>query len=743
MSHRLHRLTGFALALLLGASTAVAQPRPGQLIQDPDYPQHFKRVDGGSVFVAGPGDPEGFLFRGDRMPDGTRDGDQLDFINSMITHGGNGFYIEAIRSQGDGDALQNPYVDGDTGSGVLSDAILDQWDTWFTLMDENEIIPYLFFFDDGPSSWGNRNGDDVPAGEEAYLRAIVDRFEHLNNIVWVPVEEPDTSGWTGRRIGNMSVILDDEDQFDHPVVVHHFRGRGSAPSCDIGLFTPLEHDPSIAQHALAHGDRSCAGDLHPVMVENFYYGVDRGYGVVMSELVTSNYHPGSERGHAGLPNDIFTLINWAIGMAGTGHLSLCDICGRSMTEASYIADDQLALMRIQQDFMETAGFQTMVPSDHLALDATDFVLAEEGVTYIAYAEDLMPGDLMGLADLPASTFDLRWYEAETGNELWERGHVVPGGDWSFDVPAGMNAPLAVWLSMAPDIDADGLPDIDDNCPSDPNPDQEDRDADGFGDPCDPCPDDSANDAEGDGWCADEDNCPLDANADQSDLDGDGAGNPCDPCPRDALDDGDADGFCANFDNCPEIANPLQVDLDGDLTGDACDPCPLDALDDADGDGACADVDNCPELFNDDQADLDGDGVGDPCDLDRDGDGSENAGDCAPDDPGDGQVAGAITDLRVILAGDRLALRWTRPPFLAFAEDTHEIVQGSLTALRSTGSFDDACQVTSGHEPVHVTTDIPAESRYLLVRGRNDCGAGALLTTVPRAALEGVDLPNCP
>lgn len=138
-----------------------------------------------------------------------------------------------------------------------------------------------------------------------------------------------------------------------------------------------------------------------------------------------------------------------------------------------------------------------------------------------------PGDQVcsalsgGFACLPAGTLDV---DARVGDAPADDGPITDGSlaDATLvdarlvDAPVAdarlVDGPLADAAPDAnPDIDGDGVPNATDNCPTVPNPGQENEDGDRFGDACD--------------------SCPAYAHDNPSDPDGDGVSDECDPRPN--------------------------------------------------------------------------------------------------------------------------------------------------------------------------------------------------------------------
>ncbi|MFQ6042225.1 MAG: hypothetical protein ACE5PV_15320 [Candidatus Poribacteria bacterium] len=407
-----------ALALLKDAVVKV-EPQPGQIIVDPDYPQWLKRKDDGPFFMCGPGDPEDFLYRGALNSDGTRNGDQMALIDKMKGTGANCIYLMAVRSHGgDGDRTHNPFVDNEPDRGINMKT-LDQWETWFTEMDDNGIVIFFFFYDDGARIWDT--GDVVGDEERNFIRTIVKRFKHHRNLIWSIAEEYQEA-FSPTRASGIAAEIRSADDYKHVIAVHKLSGLDFSEFADDPNVVYASKPVLIDQFAIQY-NADTADALHRGVVAAWKSAAGK-YNLNMSEA--ANYGEGATA----------RKKSWACAMGGAYVMILgMDIDSTAVSDL----EDCGRLAR----FFESTNFNEMAPYDELRYGGTEYVLASPGDSYIAYASNLSGG--IGLRDMIAGTYTFRWFDCATGKSVTQKNIKVPAGDQTWSKPADIGNELAVYI----------------------------------------------------------------------------------------------------------------------------------------------------------------------------------------------------------------------------------------------------------------------------------------------------------
>lgn len=393
-----------------GAGVAGGATHTGQIIVDPDDPAWFAYEGGASYYLCGPGDPEGFLYRGTRNGDGTRDGDQMAIINALAPTGANSIYMVAVRSHGgDGGPTENPFIDSDPANGLDAD-ILSQWEVWFTAMDQAGITTYLHVYDDDTNVWPT--GDTVEAEEQAFIAAIVDQFEHHDHLIW-SVAENATSVLSVQRISNIAAAIRAADDGNHPISVSEW-----------GTLTfSFGDDPNVDQFSMQMATDITPAQLHGDMITQFEDAAGR-YNLTLG-------------GGAGYGSGATARAkSWVLALAG----SYVMIQGQDIATTPVPDLEDCGRLR---EFMEATDLSGMAPHDELAWSETQWVLAVPGERYIAYASG--PVTELGLATLPARTWNLSWFDIVTGTWEHETATTSGGGDAAFPKPVTMGDEVALYV----------------------------------------------------------------------------------------------------------------------------------------------------------------------------------------------------------------------------------------------------------------------------------------------------------
>ena len=391
----------------------LADPTPGQIIVDPENPAWLSYEGNGPFFMCGPGDPEGFLYRGDRLANGRRRGDQLALIDKLGPTGANSLYVMAIRSHGgDGGPDENPFVDGDPAKGV-SAPILAQWAEWFGEMERWGVTIVFFFYDDGARVWDT--GDRMGSEERAFIRTLVKAFEGYRKLIWVVAEEY-SEALSRERVANIAAEIRAADDHDHVIAVHQLRG----------LAFDFADDPHIDQFAVQTSYGKGVDSFHQSIIRAF----DRAAGAY--NLSMSEAHPDHGTGPAANTR----RVNWAAAMAGAYVMVL----GWDVANTPIAALEQCGHM---VRFMEATRVNRMSPRDDLAWGSTGYVLAEPGVSYIAYAANALAP--VGLKGMETGRYDLTWLDLVTGASIEHTETSVDAGDQLWPSPEGIGPELAVYV----------------------------------------------------------------------------------------------------------------------------------------------------------------------------------------------------------------------------------------------------------------------------------------------------------
>jgi len=388
-------------------------PLPGQIIVDPDHPEWLKYNGGGPFFMCGPGEPEGFLYRGARNEDGTRDGDQMALINKLKGTGANCIYMQAVRSHGgDGDSTHNPFVSSIPSNGLDQD-ILNQWETWFDEMDDNGIVIFLFFYDDSARIW---TGDTVGSSERSFIQGIVNKFEHHKHLIWCVAEEY-SEKYSPARVSNIAAEIRSADEHNHVIAVHQHSG----------LVFDFPNDANIDQFAMQVGASSASG-LHSGCVTAWNRASGK-YNVNMSEG-TNHISGGSTE---------IRRKSWAAAMGGA-YVMVYEMFIDS-TPTSVLKDCGRLVK-----FMESTEFNKMSPHDYLKHADTDYVLAKPGDCYIAYASGITTS--LGIRNLNKGEYKLKWFGCIDGDIDTQTVNIDSPGNYSWNKPSGIGDEVAVYIKKS-------------------------------------------------------------------------------------------------------------------------------------------------------------------------------------------------------------------------------------------------------------------------------------------------------
>ena len=366
-----------------------------------------------------------------------------------------------------------------------------------------------------------------------------------------------------------------------------------------------------------------------------------GEGTVSEELIStpSIYKGTSQVKLTAVPTEGWEFIEWSGDLVGTENPFTIEIDGTKSVTAIFAKKDSDGdgVPDLDDNCPATPSGE-VVDENGCSLSQIDFelIVTIEGEGTVSKELIYEPSIYKGTSQVKLTAVPTE------GWEFIEWSGDLVGTDNPFTIEIdGDKSVTAIFTKK--DTDGDGIPDLEDNCPTTQNTDQSDLDGDGIGDVCD-------TDLDNDGVLNEDDQCPDTASGEEVDENGcslsqkdfeltvtiEGEGTVSEELisapsiykgtSQVKLTAVPTEGweFIEWSGDLVSTENPFTIEIDGAKSITA-----IFAKKDSDGDGVPDLDDNCPTTQNTDQSDLDNDGIGDVCDTDLDNDGVLNEIDQCP------------------------------------------------------------------------------------------------------------------
>jgi len=391
-----HPLNPVFQNIMEGITNTGPQPMTGQITIDPEHPNRMVYNDvyqDGRMkpcFFAGPGDPEDFFYNDTRG--------NLDLLKAR---GARCTYITAYLDDFGG---------GSPGSGSALAATLDAWEGYMTELENAGIITVLFFFDDS---------EPLPSGWELAVDQIVNKLEHHKLLIWSVAEEY-AEALSPAQVSAVADRIKAADDHAHVIGVHQ----------NTGTSFDFNADPDLQMFLIQHN----VADANSV-----HHGLTSAWANTSGQKILNLAEVAD---HAKQDRTTVRRWNWAAAMGGVSAVQVIWM-GRASDDPAWNEPGKYEDCARLMDFMESATLlNTLSPRDDLAHGATQWVLANPGVAYIAYSTN---AGVMGLKGVTAGNYRFRWLDIPSGTTVQQTNVTVSAGDQSWTRPPGIGDEAAVYI----------------------------------------------------------------------------------------------------------------------------------------------------------------------------------------------------------------------------------------------------------------------------------------------------------